>query len=257
MAQQAILFRDFLKVHRPMGEFDIYTLIAIGVAIVVLFRLRSVLGTRTGNERPPAERRTGQKPANGKPAEENVVQMRPRPAEPVSDGDAERRALKLNTEIENFSHGNAEIAAGLKAIADADDTFGPKSFMEGAKAAYEMIVTAFAEGDRKTLKNLLEKDVYDGFEQAITAREAAGHKIDFTFVGLPKVEISDADLDKRDARVVVRFNAEIVSATRDKDGALIEGNADQVQTIADEWTFARNPKSRDPNWKLVATNQLS
>lgn len=240
-----------------MGEFfDIYTLIAIGVAVVVLFRLRSVLGTRTGNERPPAERRTGQKPAAAK-GEENVVQMRPRPAEPVSDGDAARRALKLDAEIENFSHGNADIAAGLKAIAGADDTFGPKSFMEGAKGAYEMIVTAFAEGDRKTLKNLLEKDVYDGFEQAISAREAAGHKIDFTFVGLPKVEISDADLDKRDARVAVRFNAEIVSATRDKDGALIEGNADQVQTIADEWTFARNPKSRDPNWKLVATNQLS
>ena len=120
-----------------------------------------------------------------------------------------------------------------------------------------MIVTAFATGDRKTLKNLLEKDVYDGFERAITEREAAGRTVDFTFVGLPKVEISDADYDKRETRVAVKFNAEIVQATRDKDGTLIEGNADQVQTIADEWTFARNPKSRDPNWKLVATNQLS
>ncbi len=135
-------------------------------------------------------------------------------------------------------------------------SFTPKSFLEGAKSAYEMIVTGFAAGDRKTLKNLLEKDVYDGFEHAITEREAAGHKIDFTFVGLPKVEIAEAELDKTHAQVTVRFNAEVVSATRDKDGALIEGNADQVQTIADEWTFARNPKSRDPNWKLVATNQL-
>ena len=84
-----------------------------------------------------------------------------------------------------------------------------------------------------------------------------GHKVDFTFVGLPKIEITDAELDKRDARVTIKFNAEVVQATRDKDGALIEGNADQVQTIADEWTFARPPKSRDPNWKLVATNQLS
>jgi predicted lipid-binding transport protein (Tim44 family) len=235
--------------------FDIPTLIVIGLVIVVLVRLRSVLGTRTGTERPPVPRvGPAPKPA---PGEENVVQMRPRPAEAPVDGDAERRALKLAAEIENLSAGKAEVAAGLKAIADADPTFSPKAFLEGAKSAYEMIVTAFATGDRKTLKMLLEKDVYDGFERAIAEREAAGRKVDFTFVGLPKVEIAEAELDRRDARIAMRFNAEIVSATRDKDGALIEGNADQVQTIADEWTFARNPKSRDPNWKLVATNQLS
>ena len=84
-------------------------------------------------------------------------------------------------------------------------------------------------------------------------REATGHKVDFTFVGLPKVEISAAEADKRQVQVTVKFNAEVVSATRDKDGNLIEGNADQVQNIADEWTFARNPRSRDPNWKVVAT----
>jgi predicted lipid-binding transport protein (Tim44 family) len=236
--------------------FDIPTLIVIGVAIFVLFRLRQVLGSRTGTERTPlqrAQQQQAQKPAN----DEKVVQMRPVPQPAPQDGDAERRALKLNAEIEQLSHGSAEVAAGLKAIAEADPAFSPKAFLEGGKQAYEMIVTAFATGDRKTLKNLLEKDVYDGFERAIAEREAAGRKVDFTFVGLPKVEISDADYDKREVRVAVKFNAEIVQATRDKDGALIEGNADQVQLIADEWTFARNPKSRDPNWKLVATNQLS
>ena len=235
--------------------FDIPTLIVIGVAIFVLFRLRQVLGTRTGTERTPLQRaqQQAQKPAN----DEKVVQMRPNPAPQPADGDAERRALKLNAEIEQLSRGNTEVATGLRAIADADPTFSPKAFLEGAKAAYEMIVTAFATGDRKTLRNLLEKDVYDGFERAIADREGAGRKVDFTFVGLPKIEISDADYDKRETRVAVKFNAEIVQATRDKDGTLIEGNADQVQTIADEWTFARNPKSRDPNWKLVATNQLS
>ena len=162
-----------------------------------------------------------------------------------------------SAEIDQLSHGDGHVAAGLKAIVDADPTFSPKSFLEGAKQAYEMIVTAFAAGDRKTLKNLLEKDVYDGFEKAIADREAAGRKIDCTFVGLPKIEIAEAELDKRDARVTIKFHAEVVQATRDKDGTLIEGNADQVQTIADEWTFARSPKSRDPNWKLVATNQLS
>ena len=236
--------------------FDIPTLIVIGVAIFVLFRLRQVLGTRTGTERTPLQRaqQQAQKPANG---DEKVVQMRPVPQPQPTDGDAERRAIKIEAEIEQFSRGNAELRDGLKSVVDADPTFGPKSFLEGAKQAYEMIVTAFATGDRKTLKNLLEKDVYDGFERAIADREAAGRKVDFTFVGLPKIDITDADFDKREVRVVVKFNAEVVQATRDKDGTLIEGNADQVQTIADEWTFARNPKSRDPNWKLVATNQLS
>jgi len=233
--------------------FDLPTLIVIGLAIVFLFRLRSVLGTRTGNERTPLQR---QREAAAKSGEENVVQMRPRPVEANTDENAERQARKLASEIEQFSLGNAETAAGLKAIAEADPTFTPKSFVEGAKAAYEMIVTAFAQGDRKTLKNLLDKDVYDGFEGVIAAREAAGQKVDFTFVGLPKIEIADAELDKRNALLTLRFHAEVVSATRDKAGTLIEGNADQVKTIADEWTFARNPKSRDPNWKLVATSQL-
>jgi predicted lipid-binding transport protein (Tim44 family) len=239
--------------------FDIPTLIVIGVAIFVLFRLRQVLGSRTGTERSPLQRaQDAAKNATGKPAnDEKVVQMRPVPQPAPSEVDVDRRALKTEAEIEQLSHGNAEIAAGLKSIVAADPSFSPKSFLEGAKQAYEMIVTAFATGDRKTLKNLLEKDVYDGFERAIADREAAERKVDFTFVGLPKIEISDADFDKRETRVAVKFNAEVVQATRDKDGTLIEGNADQVQTIADEWTFARNPKSRDPNWKLVATNQLS
>lgn len=236
--------------------FDLPTLIVIGLAIVILFRLRSVLGTRTGNERSPLERREAAAKAQGaKPGEDTVVPMRPHP-EPARDADAERQARRLATEIEQFAHGDEKVAAGLNAIAVADPSFRPKSFMEGAKAAYEMIVTAFAQGDRKTLKNLLEKDVYEGFEKAIGEREAAGNTIDFTFVGLPRIEISEAEFDRRNANVTIQFYAEVVSATRDRDGNLIEGNADQVTNIADEWTFARNPKSRDPNWKLVATSQL-
>lgn len=236
--------------------FDITTLVAIGVAIFVLFRLRSVLGTRTGNERSPLERRREEAAKNGaKNGEDKVVPMRPRPAQPTGE-DAERRARKLESEITQFAHDDEQLAAGLKAIAEVDSTFTPKSFLEGAKSAYEMIVTAFAQGDRQTLKNLLDKDVYDGFEQAIKAREANGHTVDFTFVGLPGIEISEAELDKRMALVTIRFRAEVVSATRDKDGELIEGNAETVTNIADEWTFARNTRSRDPNWKLVATSQL-
>ena len=232
--------------------FDLPTLIVIAIAVFVLFRLRGVLGTRTGNERPPVERR---KPADAAPVEDTVVPIRPRGAgNPDLSDDLRNR--KLEAEIEQFSKGNEELAAGFKAVAAADPSFTPKSFLDGAKQAYEMVVTAYASGDRQTLKNLLEKDVFEGFQRAIAEREAAGQKVDFTFVGLPKIEISDAEYDKKNVNVTVRFHAEVVSATRDKDGNLVEGNADQVQTIADEWTFARNPKSRDPNWKVVSTSQL-
>ncbi|MET3927698.1 Tim44/TimA family putative adaptor protein [Devosia sp. 2618] len=234
--------------------FDLPTLIVIAVAVFVLFRLRSVLGTRTGTERPPVDR---SKPANDTTtvADDTVVPMRPR-GTAAPDLDEERRSRKTEAEIEQFAKGNAELAAGFKSVVEADPTFTPKSFLDGAKQAYEMIVTAYAAGDRTTLKNLLEKDVFDGFQRAIADREAAGQTVDFTFVGLPKVEYSDAEYDKKNVLVTVRFHAEVVSATRDKDGNLVEGNADQVQTVADEWTFARNPKSRDPNWKVVTTSQL-
>ncbi|KKB07813.1 Tim44/TimA family putative adaptor protein [Devosia chinhatensis] len=241
-----------------MDEFlDLPTLIAIVVAVFVLFRLRSVLGTRTGNERPPVDR-TRSTPAEKSTnnSDETVVPLRPRPSVAQPELDDERRARKLEAEIEQASAGNAELAAGLRAVAEADPTFTPKSFLEGAKQAYEMIVTAFAEGDRQTLRNLLEKDVFEGFQRAIADREAAGQKVDFTFVGLPKIAIVYADYDKKNVNVTVDFHAEVVSATRDAEGNLVEGNADQVQTIADEWTFARNPKSRDPNWKVVSTSQL-
>ena len=232
--------------------FDLPTLVVIAVAVFVLFRLRSVLGTRTGNERPPVERR---KPATGEAAEETVVPLRPR-GTAAPDLDDERRARKTEAEIEQFSRGDAQLAAGFKAVVEADPSFTPKSFLDGAKQAYEMIVTAYAAGDRAMLKNLLEKDVFEGFQRAIAEREAAGQTVDFTFVGLPKVEISEAEYDRKNVLVTVRFHAEVVSATRDKDGNLVDGNADQVQTIADEWTFARNPKSRDPTWKVVTTSQL-
>lgn len=232
--------------------FDIPTLIVIGVAIVVLFRLRQVLGTRIGHERPPVDpaRPT---PSAEKPAD-NVLTLRPRPTDkPV---DEETRLRKLEAEVQQYAHGDKELADGFNAIMGADPTFGPKSFLEGAKQAYEMVLTAFATGDRKTLKNLLEKDVYDGFERAMAEREAREENVDFTFVGLPKVEISHAELDRRNALVTVQFHAEVVSATHAKDGTLLEGSSEQVKGIADEWTFARSPKSRDPNWKLIATNQL-
>ena len=224
--------------------FDIPTIIVIVVALVVLWRLRSVLGTRTGNERPPFDPYSARKPAKS--------------AQPESEdnADAERRQRKLEAELERFVGDNAEVRSGLTAIAEADPGFTPKAFMEGAKSAYEMIVTAFAQGDRKTLKSLLDKDVYEGFEHAIAEREKDGQTVDFTFVGLPGHDITAAELDRRNAQITIRFKAEVVSATRNSAGEVIEGDADRVVTISDEWTFARAVRARDPNWRLVATNQI-
>lgn len=238
-----------------MGDFlDFPTLIVIVVAIVVLLRLRSVLGTRTGNERPPAPRY--ENVSRTRPDNDDTVIPLPVRKPQGDDAEAERALRKLEAEIEKYAAGKPELETGLRAIAEVDANFTPKSFIEGAKAAYEMIVTAYASGDRKTLKMLLDKDVYDSFEAAIAEREAAGNKVEFTFVGLSNIEFTEAELERRNAVVTLRIDAEVVSVTRDGAGEVVEGTPGQVVAIADEWTFLRNTRSRDPNWKLVATNDL-
>ena len=134
-----------------------------------------------------------------------------------------------------------------------DPTFDPKHFLTGARAAYEMIVTAYAQGDRRSLKNLLAKEVYDGFEAAINERETKGEKAETRFVSIDKSDIIGADVKSKTAQVTVRFVSQLVSVTRDRDGNVIDGNPDKVTDVTDVWTFARDLGSRDPNWKLVAT----
>ncbi len=240
-----------------MGDFfDIPTLFFLVVAVVVLLRLRSVLGTRDGFEQPPQN--PEQNEDDGDDSSDNVVSLpsrEPPRAAPVNL-DAEKRALKLDAEVENYADNNAELAQGLSEIIKADTNFGPKSFMDGAISAYEMVVVAFAEGDRKTLKMILDKPVYEGFESAIEEREKRDEKIDFTFVGFSKVKMSNAELDAKTASVTIEYAAQVVSATKNGDGKLIDGDEEAIVNIADEWTFSRNTKSRDPNWKLVSTNQL-
>jgi len=238
-----------------MGEFlDFPTLIVIVVAVVVLLRLRSVLGTRTGNERPPSPRY--ENISRTKSDNDDTVVQLPTRKPQVNDEEAERAQRKLEAEIEKLAKGNSEIEQGLRDIVEADGGFSPKQFIEGAKSAYEMIVTAFAAGDRKTLKMLLDKDVYDSFEAAIAERESQGQTVDFTFVGLSNIEFVEAEMDRRNAVLTLRIDAEVVSVTRDSAGEVVEGTPGQVVAIADEWTFLRNTRSRDPNWKLVATNDL-
>ena len=145
------------------------------------------------------------------------------------------------------------IAVGLDAIAAADASFEGNPFLAGARAAYEMIVNAYAEGDRRTLKNLLSREVYDGFESAITEREKRGEMVESRFISVDNAEITGAELRGRNAQVTVRFSSKLVTATRDKNGKVIDGNAEKVVDVTDIWTFARDVSVRDPNWKLVAT----
>ncbi len=120
-----------------------------------------------------------------------------------------------------------------------------------------MIVTAFAEGDRKALKQLLSRDVFDGFVTAITERETSGETIEFKFVGIDKAEITAAALKGPTAQITVRFLSKLVSATRDKAGAVVDGDPTHVGDVTDVWTFrARDPLPHDPNWKLVATESV-
>lgn len=233
-----------------MGFFDFGTIFFLVAAVVIFFQLRNVLGRRTGNERPPFDPytagRTTAKDATQKP--ENVVSL-PRKRAPGE------QAAEAYAAIDAFAKPDTDLNRGLRAIKDNDPTFEPKTFVDGAKMAYEMIVMAYADGDRKTLKNLLSREVYDGFVAAIAEREAKSEKIQSSFVGIDKADIVSAEMKGGEAHVTLRIVSELISATRDKAGAVIDGDPEKVAEVKDVWTFARDTRSRDPNWKLVATEE--
>jgi predicted lipid-binding transport protein (Tim44 family) len=230
--------------------FDIYTIIFLVLAVFIFLRLRSVLGQRTGRERPPYDPYSAREAARTS-TNDNVVTLPPRPsdvaAKPATDAEPPAERWKGVAEV------GSPAAAGLDAILAQDRDFDPKHFITGARAAYEMIVTAYAQGDRRNLKNLLSKDVYDGFEQAIKDRETRGEKAETRFVSIDKSDITGADVKGKTAQVTIRFVSQLVSVTHDRDGNVIDGSPDKVTDVTDVWTFARDLASRDPNWKLVAT----
>ncbi|BCH13846.1 calcium-binding protein [Mesorhizobium sp. L-2-11] len=231
-----------------MGFFDFGTIFFLVAAVVIFFQLRNVLGRRTGSERPPFDPYTAGRTRDDAQKPENVVSL-PRkraPGEPANDAYAA---------IDAFAKPDTDLNKGLRAIKDNDPAFDPKSFVDGAKMAYEMIVMAYADGDRKTLKNLLSREVYDGFVAAIGDREAKSEKIQSSFVGIDKADIVSAEMKGSEAHITLRIVSELISATRDKAGAVIDGDPETVAEVKDVWTFARDTRSRDPNWKLVATEE--
>lgn len=226
-----------------MGEsfpfFDILLLAMI--AAFIALRLRSVLGRRTGHEQqnPPSRvrRDSVRQPDTDVAANEDVI--------PLPDRGADRRR----------EPGGAEtpLEAALTRIKIADTSFDSETFLSGARAAYEVIVTAFARGDIRTLQPLLDEKVRRSFTDVIESRKKAGQTQETTLVGIKSAEIVDAELEGRLASVTVKFVSDMISATKDAAGEVIAGDATKVTSVTDIWTFKRDVRSRDPNWLLAAT----
>ena len=232
-----------------MEGSNLVTLIFVVAAIFVFLQLRSVLGKRTGHERPPFDpySRTKETPAEKESeaaAESDNVITLPGRGEPNGD---------IYREIDQAAQPGTDINRGLRAIKDVAREFDPAEFLGGAKLAYEMIVMSFADGDRKTMKNLLSREVYEGFEGALNEREARGETVQSNFVGIDEAEIVSAELRDREALITLRIVSQLISATRDKDGNIVDGDPEAVVEVKDIWTFARDTRNRDPNWRLVAT----
>lgn len=236
-----------------MGTDNIITLFFLIVAALIFLNLRSVLGKRTGSEKPPfdpynRDQRSvdtqSQTPDDGK-----VITLPRRDQQQQAPSESFNRYQA----IDDFVPAGTDLNDRLRRVFDVDPTFEPRQFVDGAKVAYEMIVQGFAEGDRKSLKTLLSNEVYQGFDQAISAREKAGQKVKSTFVGIEKADLHDARLDGSEVTITVRVVSQLISATYDAEGNVVEGNADSVAEVIDSWSFARDTRSRDPNWKLVQT----
>ena len=232
-------------------QFDVTTVVFLALAIFVIWRLRSVLGQKTGHEQPPVDtfaRRERPQPPPTAPGD-NVVHLPtgspdrggPAPAAPAPD------------RWSGIAAPDSPVAKGLDEIARAESGFDARGFVEGAKSAYEMIVMAFAQGDVATLKTLLAKDVFDGFERAIKDREARKEKVETTFVSIDKAEIVAAEARGRMGQLTLRFVSKLITVTRDAAGKVVDGDPEAVVDMTDVWTFARTLGARDPNWQLVAT----
>lgn len=228
-----------------MHNFQFFDVIVLALLTgFIAFRLYSVLGRRTGNERshedrlrlPDGARPNPNPKTAAAPVKDNVVSLPERAAQAGAAG------------------ANASpFARALLDIKLADRNFDADRFLSGARAAYEMIVTAFAHGERDVLRPLLSDDVFDAFDREIKARESKKERVDFTFLALKSARLTAAEMKNQTAEITVMFESEIMLAGYDESGALIEGDAKTPHEVSEIWTFARDTRSSDPNWALVAT----
>ncbi|HWU26352.1 MAG TPA: Tim44/TimA family putative adaptor protein [Rhizomicrobium sp.] len=218
-----------------MANSQLLVIVAVAmVAGIILFRLYTVLGRRTGNEREPRQRfsRIGGTQEDGN----NVVALPGLrsdglPAKPIDETQQALLDIKL-----------------------ADRHFDTDHFVVGAKKAHELIVTAYAKGDREALRPLLNDEVFAAFDGAIRDRENRKEAVRFTLVGYKDAKITHASLKNRIAEITLTFAVQFISSTVNADGAVIEGDPAAVRDVTDIWTFSRDTRSSDPNWALVATS---
>ena len=218
------------------GFFFVDIIVFALIAGFLVYRLYSVLGRRTGEERPRPRPFGADRPGSDVP--DNVIPLPER-----------GRTSEANDKGEQpFS-----LAAGLAQIRTADPTFDEKLFLQGAHSAFEIIVKGYADGDTAVLRPLLSDDVYDSFATEIRRRVAAGEKHETTIERVRDIEILEAKADGRTAVVTVKIVTDQANVTYDASGAVLEGDADRMFEVTDIWTFARNTRARDPNWALVET----
>lgn len=250
-----------------MGEgFQfIEILLFAGLAVFIILRLRRVLGRRTGHERPPAksflDRTARQKD------DDNVVSLPdrspddvPEEAPPAAPGSrAQSSAAQDSAAQDSATEGSVaeepedDLAAGIAEIRASDASFDPANLLQGARTAYDMVLTSFATGDTDTLRALLDDDVYDDFQRAIVDRDSRKETLETTVVAIKTADLIEAATRGRLAEVTIKFVSELVNVTRDANNQVISGDPRTVQEITDFWTFLRDMRSNDPNWKLVAT----
>ncbi|MDG1280563.1 MAG: Tim44/TimA family putative adaptor protein [Pseudorhodobacter sp.] len=217
-----------------MNSSLIQLLVLAGIAIFLILKLKSVLGTRDGFEKPSL-------PPKDEP-------IRARKGFEVIEGGPDRDIADHTTE-------GSPAAKALTAMKAAEPSFNVSEFLGGARGAYEMIVMAFESGDLASVKAFLAPDVYETFEEAVRAREDQGLTVEAKFIGIRELTLHDASFDPttREGEVAVRFVGELTSVVRDKMGEIVEGGTSQIKRQRDVWTFARQMGSNDPNWLLVAT----
>jgi predicted lipid-binding transport protein (Tim44 family) len=212
-------------------------LVLAGIAVFLILRLRSVLGTREGFEKPPVALPT-------------EPQRRGRPELEVIDGRPDR-------DITDHIAEDSDAARALAAMKVVDPSFNVREFLHGSRGAYEMILMAFERGDLVPIQPLLAADVFDAFAQVVENRSREGLTVEATFVGISDLALVDATFDRqtREAEITVRFLGELTSVVRNRAGEIVEGSPTEIRRQRDVWTFARTMGSPDPNWLLVATGE--
>jgi len=212
-------------------------LVLAGIAIFLILRLKNVLGTREGFEKPPL----------------------PRPAEASRKDRRDFEVIEGGPDRDIVDHvpADSDAAKALAAMKGTDPSFNVSEFLHGARGAYEMILMAFERGDLASVKPFISQDVYDAFAEVVESREREGLSVEATFVGISDLTLRDAtfDRDTKEAEIVVRFTGELTSAVRDRAGDVIEGSTSAIKKQRDVWTFERKMGTDDPNWILVATSE--